>query len=58
MPNAIIIGKNRERRACRRQRRGYAQTIEERAFAKVAMREDTWRRANWLRWACVRKQIG
>jgi len=40
MPNAIIIGKNRERRACRRQRRGYAQTIEERASAKVAMCEN------------------
>src|SRR5262249_25954984 len=33
-----------------------AQPIEENASAKVAMREDTWRRRNWLRLAWVRNQ--
>lgn len=28
-----------------------AQPIEEKASAKVAMREDVWRRRNWLRFA-------
>src|ERR1700727_735217 len=33
-----------------------AQPIEEKASAKVATREETWRRRNWLRLACVRNQ--
>src|SRR5690242_9476135 len=33
-----------------------AQPIEEKASAKVAMREDVWRRRNWLRFACTRNQ--
>ena len=33
-----------------------AQPIEENASAKVATREDTWRRRNWLRLAWVRNQ--
>src|SRR5262249_14945095 len=33
-----------------------AQPMEEKASAKVAMREEGWRRRNWLRFACKRKQ--
>src|ERR1700754_1305432 len=33
-----------------------AQPIEEKASAKVAMREEVWRRRNWLRLACTRNQ--
>lgn len=33
-----------------------AQPIEENASAKVARREEVWRRRNWLRLACVRNQ--
>ena len=33
-----------------------AQPIEEKASAKVATREETWRRRNWLRLAWVRNQ--
>ena len=33
-----------------------AQPIEEKASAKVASREDVWRRRNWLRRACTRNQ--
>src|SRR5215471_7650350 len=31
-----------------------AQPIEEKASAKVAMRDEVWRRRNWLRLACTR----
>ena len=34
-----------------------AQAMDENASAKVAMREEVYRRRNWLRLACVRKQI-
>src|SRR5689334_19084450 len=33
-----------------------AQPIEEKASAKVATREEVWRRRNWLRLACMRNQ--
>src|ERR1700749_5166430 len=33
-----------------------AQPMEEKASANVATREETWRRRNWLRLACVRHQ--
>src|SRR6478735_2300793 len=33
-----------------------AQPIEEKASAKVAIREEVWRRRNWLRLACTRNQ--
>src|SRR5262249_18756788 len=33
-----------------------AQPMEEKASAKVAMREEVWRRRNWLRFACTRNQ--
>ena len=33
-----------------------AQPIEEKASAKVASREEVWRRRNWLRLACTRNQ--
>ena len=33
-----------------------AQPIEENASAKVATRDETWRRRNWLRLAWVRNQ--
>src|SRR5947207_9197409 len=33
-----------------------AQPIEEKASAKVAMRDEVWRRRNWLRLACTRNQ--
>src|SRR3954447_17367084 len=33
-----------------------AHPIEENASAKVASREDVWRRRNWLRLACTRNQ--
>src|ERR1700693_6325939 len=33
-----------------------AQPIEEKASAKVASRDEVWRRRNWLRWACTRNQ--
>src|SRR5690349_10266123 len=33
-----------------------AQPIEEKASAKVARREEVWRRRNWLRLACTRNQ--
>ena len=33
-----------------------AQAIDEKASAKVAMRDDVWRRRKWLRLACVRNQ--
>src|SRR3954471_11114291 len=33
-----------------------AQPIEEKASAKVASREEVWRRRNWLRRACTRNQ--
>src|SRR5258708_25051021 len=33
-----------------------AQPIEEKASAKVASRDDVWRRRNWLRLACTRNQ--
>src|SRR5947207_9439816 len=33
-----------------------AQPIEEKASAKVAMRDEVWRRRNWLRLACARNQ--
>src|SRR5580700_4870020 len=33
-----------------------AQPIEEKASAKVASREEVWRRRNWLRFACTRNQ--
>src|SRR3954462_5674949 len=33
-----------------------AQPMDEKASAKVAMREEVWRRRNWLRLACTRNQ--
>src|SRR6186713_1394446 len=33
-----------------------AQPIEEKASAKVAKRDEVWRRRNWLRRACTRNQ--
>ena len=33
-----------------------AQPIEEKASANVAMRDEVWRRRNWLRLACTRNQ--
>ena len=33
-----------------------AQPIEENASAKVASRDEVWRRRNWLRLACTRNQ--
>ena len=33
-----------------------AQPIEEKASAKVANRDEVWRRRNWLRRACTRNQ--
>ena len=33
-----------------------AHPIEEKASAKVASREEVWRRRNWLRLACTRNQ--
>src|SRR5256885_13951716 len=33
-----------------------AQPIEEKASAKVASRDEVWRRRNWLRLACTRNQ--
>src|SRR3954468_24729462 len=33
-----------------------AQPIEEKASAKVAIRDEVWRRRNWLRLACTRNQ--
>src|SRR5438445_11171274 len=33
-----------------------AQAIEEKASAKVAIRDEVWRRRNWLRLACTRNQ--
>src|SRR5207302_9709736 len=33
-----------------------AHPIEAKASAKVAMREEVWRRRNWLRLACTRNQ--
>ena len=33
-----------------------AQPIEEKASAKVASRDEVWRRRNWLRRACTRNQ--
>src|ERR1700692_2649618 len=33
-----------------------AHPIEEKASAKVASRDDVWRRRNWLRRACTRNQ--
>src|ERR1700690_38441 len=33
-----------------------AHPIEEKASAKVARREEVWRRRNWLRFACTRNQ--
>src|SRR5271167_1819204 len=33
-----------------------AHPIEEKASAKVASRDEVWRRRNWLRRACVRNQ--
>ena len=33
-----------------------AQPIEQKASAKVASRDDVWRRRNWLRLACTRNQ--
>src|SRR5215470_15965380 len=33
-----------------------AQPMEEKASAKVAIREEVWRRRNWLRLACTRNQ--
>src|SRR5260370_4336737 len=33
-----------------------AHPIEEKASAKVATREEVWRRRNWLRFACTRNQ--
>jgi hypothetical protein len=30
--------------------------MDEKASAKVAMRDEVWRRRNWLRLACTRKQ--
>src|SRR3954462_3857755 len=33
-----------------------AQPIEENASAKVASRDEVWRRRNWLRRACTRNQ--
>src|SRR6202035_4596602 len=33
-----------------------AQPIEEKASAKVASRDEVWRRRNWLRFACTRNQ--
>src|SRR4029079_16884620 len=35
---------------------GAAQPIEEKASAKVARREEVWRRRNWVRLACTRNQ--
>src|SRR5271167_4065908 len=33
-----------------------AQPIDEKASAKVAIRDEVWRRRNWLRRACTRNQ--
>src|SRR3954464_4706503 len=33
-----------------------AQPIEQNASAKVAIRDEVWRRRNWLRLACTRNQ--
>ena len=33
-----------------------AHPIEEKASAKVASRDEVWRRRNWLRLACTRNQ--
>src|SRR5262245_35878582 len=33
-----------------------AQPIEQKASAKVASRDEVWRRRNWLRLACTRNQ--
>ena len=33
-----------------------AQPIEQKASAKVARRDEVWRRRNWLRLACTRNQ--
>src|ERR1700755_1424583 len=33
-----------------------AQPIDEKASAKVASRDEVWRRRNWLRLACTRNQ--
>src|SRR6186713_3466541 len=33
-----------------------AQPIEEKASVKVAIRDEVWRRRNWLRLACTRNQ--
>ena len=33
-----------------------AHPIEEKASAKVASRDEVWRRRNWLRFACTRNQ--
>src|ERR1700754_4491746 len=35
---------------------GAAQPIDEKASAKVASRDEVWRRRNWLRRACTRNQ--
>ena len=57
MPSAISAGPSANQVPAAASAAVAAQAIDEKASAKVAMRDEVCRRRNWLRLACVRKQI-
>ena len=57
MPTAISAGPSAVQVPAAASAAVAAQAMDEKASAKVAMREEVCRRRNWLRLACVRKQI-
>ena len=56
IPSAMSAGNNANQLAAAASAAVAAQAMEENASAKVAMRDEVWRRRNWLRLACVRNQ--